>query len=82
MVLKLYKNDCANVKYYHTELKTLKSLKEQGKCEEGFPQLISHLEGPTHSEILMERLGQSLKNLQDELPGNTFSEATCYLICL
>jgi virulence-associated protein VapD len=58
-VLKLYKQE--DLKSYTKEKNILIKLRDAGKCHLGFPLLISIMEGPNHSELLMEALGANLK---------------------
>ena len=48
----------------------------------GFPRLISFLEGPNSTEILMQALGPNLRKLLKECPGGYFSKNTVYMITI
>ena len=69
MVLKIY--DQTNKTEFYKEVQVLKDLKDK----EGFPQYISSLWVNTQGEILMNRLGPSLKEV-------VMSDHSIYKICI
>jgi hypothetical protein len=44
--------------------------------------MISKIEGPNTSEILMEALGPNLRKLLKQSPNNYFSKTTVYMITI
>lgn len=77
-VLKLYKQE--DLKSYIKEKNILIKLRDEGKCHLGFPLLISIMEGPNQSELVMEALGANLKQLQSRTTTRQFSTTTVFKI--
>lgn len=73
-VLKLYLPE--QMKSYEREKSILIRLRDEGKCQLGFPLLISIMEGQTHAELLMEALGANLKSLHCQTANQQFTPAT------
>jgi hypothetical protein len=64
-----------------TDYMSLKKAQNDSSAE-GFPTLISSLEGQNQSEILMEALGPNLRKLLKESPNQHFSKMTIFMITI
>ena len=56
----------------------LYELRKRGNKDIGFPVLVSHMEGPNSSEIILEALGPNIRTLLGQCPNGSFSNLTCY----
>ena len=68
LVLKIYQKE--SMRTYLKEALVLDKIEELSKMEkiEGFPKVISKIQGPYSSEILMEALGPNLRKLMQSSP--------------
>jgi len=84
LVLKIYSE--ADKKSYIKEINVLKKIEEYKKDNlhkyNGFPTLISCIEGPNSAEILMETIGPNLRKQLKDTPGGVFSRSTVYQITI
>lgn len=90
MILKAYGSD--QMKSFHKEAQVMRDLSAKNSklggfyntenTPVGFPNIISIKESKERGEILMESLGDNLRNLVKKRPDGAFSRTTVYKITI
>lgn len=72
-----------DIKSYNQEKTALLDIQRNNLCKDGFPNLLSCLEAPAHSEMVIQAFGQNLRKIQQNLkPFPCFSKPTALRIAI